>query len=164
MRLLTIAALLLFCAGCGAQDNAGGNAADGQQPAAKQAKKPRKREGVINKTTDEVVNLQEYLKRPEIQELGNRKIPIADPVTQATSAYMLLAPKAGTLGMQQWVKTFQATNERVPTYDEFIAFMKKERIKFPKIRPYELYAYDELTGEISVIEDIEKKNEILGGN
>lgn len=141
MRWIPLASLaLLLATGCGGNNSA----------------PPKKKTGIIGKTTDVVVDAQKALEDPDL-ELASTKIQGSDPLTQSSSAYFTLAPKAGTLGMQQMVQTHKALNDRYPTYDEFMKMMTDNGVTFPMLREFETYSYDAETGKIAVLLNTKKK-------
>lgn len=128
-----------------------GNAAAEQNPAQNNAKK-----SIIHKTTAVVVDAKKALKNPDI-EVVDGKIKGVDPFTQAGSAYVSMASKVSTLGMQQAIKAHKALNDRFPTYDEYVKMMKENKIEFAQLPPYKMYGYDDETGHILVLQDNKKK-------
>ena len=130
-------------------------------PAA-EPKDPAKNDGkksIIGKTTAVVVNAKEALKNPDI-EVVDGKIKGVDPFSQAGSAYVVMASKASTFGMQQAIKTHKVLNDKFPSYDEYMKMMKENRVEFAQLPPYKLYGYDAETGNIMVLQDNKKKAEL----
>lgn len=181
MRHLLIVLATVFCLGCEDFADVGENKRkplappgilapeetqiEDVKPAAGQPQQPAPRQqrtgsSVIGKTTAEVVDVRKVRENPNIRAVGDRKIPIADPISQAGSAYFIAVSKTSTLGLQRSIQLYQATNNKYPTYDEFMRMMKENRVEFAKLRPYELYGYDEESGEILVLEDTQKKAEL----
>ncbi|WP_298867125.1 hypothetical protein [uncultured Gimesia sp.] len=129
-------------------------AAEQQNPAKKDGKK-----SIIGKTTAVVVNAKEALKNPDIKVVDG-KIKGIDPFSQAGSAYVVMASKVSTLGMQQAIKHHKILNDKFPSYDEYMKMMKENRVEFAQLPPYKLYGYDAETGTIMVLQDNKKKAEL----
>lgn len=117
------------------------------------------KKSIINKTTAVVLDAKKALKNPDITVVDG-KIKGLDPFTQAGSAYISMASRVSTLGMQQSIKSHKALNDRFPTYDEYMKMMKENRIEFAKLPPYKMYGYDDETGHILVLQDNKKKAEL----
>ncbi len=117
------------------------------------------KKSIIHKTTAVVLDVKKALKNPDIKVVDG-KIEGVDPFTQAGSAYVSMASRVSTLGMQQAIKAHKALNDRFPTYDQYMKMMKENRIEFAKLPPYKMYGYDDETGHILVLEDNRKKAEL----
>ena len=46
-----------------------------------------------------------------------------------------------------------AMNERYPTFEEFSSLLKQFDIRLGNLYDYQMYAYDDQTGEICILED-----------
>jgi hypothetical protein len=117
---------------------------------------PADNKGIIGKMTAVVVDAKEALKNPNIKQVDN-KVGGTDPLTVAASAYVSIRSKASTLGFQQELQHYKALNERNPTYAEFTDIMKRNKIEFTELYPYQMYGYDAETGAIVVLEDTAEK-------
>ncbi|QDT92900.1 hypothetical protein [Gimesia algae] len=117
------------------------------------------KKSIIHKTTAVVVDAKQAMENPAI-EVVDGKIKGVDPFTQAGSAYVSMASKVSTLGMQQAIKTHKALNDRFPTYEEYMQMMKENRIEFAQLPPYKMYGYDAESGTILVLQDNKKKEEL----
>lgn len=128
--------------------------------AEEQAGKPNdSKKSIIHKTTAVVVDAKKALENPDIIVVDG-KIKGVDPFTQAGSAYVSMASRVSTLGMQQAIKAHKALNDRFPTYDEYMQMMKENRIEFAQLPPYKMYGYDAESGTILVLQDNKKKEEL----
>ncbi|MCA9003806.1 MAG: hypothetical protein KDA70_00935 [Planctomycetaceae bacterium] len=137
-----------------------------QQPVAENAaadeqagKADDNKKSIIHKTTAVVVDAKKALENPSI-EVVDGKIKGVDPYSQAGSAYVSMASRVSTLGMQQAIKAHKALNDRFPSYDEYIQMMKENRIEFAQLPPYKMYGYDAESGNILVLQDNKKKEEL----
>lgn len=118
--------------------------------------KPKK--GIIHQTTDQVVDAKEWLKKEGI-EAKDGNIEGVDPFSRTASSYFTLAAQTSTLGLKQSVQHYRALNDKWPSYQEFMQMMQDNRIEFAKLRWYEIYAYNEDTGNILVLVDTVAKEE-----
>jgi len=134
-----------------AAEDAAAPVAAGEQKGADSSKK-----SILQKTTAVVVDAKQALENPEI-EVVDGKIKGVDPFTQAGSAYVSMASRVSTLGMQQAIKTYKVLNDRFPSYDEYMKMMKENKIEFAALPPYKMYGYDAESGNILVLEDKQKK-------
>ncbi|WP_417385478.1 hypothetical protein [Gimesia sp.] len=117
------------------------------------------KKNIIHKTTAVVVDAKKALENPNI-EVVDGKIKGVDPFSQAGSAYVSMASRVSTLGMQQAIKAHKALNDRFPSYDEYMQMMKENRIEFAQLPPYKMYGYDAESGNILVLQDNKKKEEL----
>lgn len=160
MRYFMIVTALVVCAGC-----------NKTPPPKKPAPKPLgeavevkvDQKGVIGKVTGELVDIQAVIDDPNIRRLGDRKIPIADPITQSASAYFIMSAQVSSFGLQKAIQLYQAEHARFPTYEELKKMMKENGVQMAKLRPYEMYGYDQKTGEIEILEDKKKKAKTYEG-
>ena len=132
--------------------------ADTPEPAPAPQETPKPKKGVIGQTTAQVVDAKEWLQKPGIQAKDG-KIEGVDPFSRTASGYFTLAAQTSTLGLQQAVQHYKALNDKFPPYEEFMRMMQENRIEFTKLRWYEIYAYNEDTGKILVLEDTVAKEE-----
>lgn len=131
-------------------------AAEEADPEPAAAAESNQKKSIIHKTTAVVVDAKKALKNPDIEAVDG-KIKGVDPFTQAGSAYVSMASRVSTLGMQQAIKAHKALNDRFPNYDEYMQMMKENRIEFAQLPPYQMYGYDDETGHILVLQDNKKK-------
>ena len=134
----------------------GGGAPANPAPEPPSESKPKK--GIIHQTTDQVVDAKEWLKKEGI-EAKDGNIEGVDPFSRSASSYFTLAAQTSTLGLKQSVQHYRALNDKWPSYKEFMQMMRDNRIEFAKLRWYEIYAYNEDTGNILVLVDTVAKEE-----
>mgnify|MGYP007059515978 CR=1 FL=1 len=142
MRYLMVGILAVAAVGC----------TETQKP-----EKP-KREGIIKKFTQEVVDAQVELQKDHIVEVVN-EVKGNDPVSVSMSAYISATSQISTMMPQQRIAMFEVENNRYPTYDEFMQIVKAENIQFAMLPPYQMYGYDAEAGKIMVLEDTKDKAE-----
>ena len=147
-------------------DKEGGDSQKQEQPVAvpdaaaeKNPAQNDTKKSIIHKTTAVVVDAKKALQNPEI-EVVDGKIKGVDPFSQAGSAYVSMASKVSTLGMQQAIKHHKALNDKFPSYDEYMKMMKENKIEFAQLPPYKMYGYDAETGNIMVLQDNKKKSQL----
>lgn len=124
------------------------------------AQKKDGKKSILQRTTAVVVDAKKAMQNPDI-EVVDGKIKGVDPYSQAGSAYVSMASRVSTLGMQQAIKAHKALNDRFPTYEEYMKMMKENRIEFAQLPPYKLYGYDDETGNILVLQDNKKKEKLF---
>lgn len=116
--------------------------------------------GLIGKTTAEVVDLQAALAaNPNLKERERGSLG-GDPATQATNAYVYMTSTASTFGIQRALQLYQATNDRFPSFPEFQQMMRENQTEFSAVYPWEMYAYDAKTGQIAILVDQAKKDQM----
>ena len=118
---------------------------------------PEQKPGIIGKMTAKVVDKQKAMSENPSGVVKENTPEGQDPLSYAASAYISLRSKASTFGFQSELKNFKALNERNPTYDEFMDMMKRNRIEFAELPPFQMYGYNAETGEIVVLEDPDDK-------
>lgn len=131
---------------------------EGEAPAPEPPAESKPKKGIIHQTTDQVVDAKEWLKKEGI-EAKDGNIEGVDPFSRSASSYFTLAAQTSTLGLKQSVQHYRALNDKWPSYKEFMQMMRDNRIEFAKLRWYEIYAYNEDTGNILVLVDTVAKEE-----
>lgn len=126
-----------------------------------QAEPQVEREGVIGKVTAEVVDMKKALaENPDLvvfqrNGLGN------DPLTQYANAYIYLSSEIQMQNMKHQMDILKAMNERYPTYEEFMQFVKQYGFQFSKLKPWQKYGYNEETGSMVILQDEAEKKRRL---
>lgn len=87
------------------------------------------------------------------------KIVIGDPVSVAGSAYFSAISQIKVIELKSQIDLHKATNDKWPTYDELSSMLKSVNFQFPGLKPWQVYAYDEKDGSISLLEDPDAKAE-----
>jgi hypothetical protein len=146
--------LLALVAGCGD---------DSSTTAAKPKIKTRQ---TINKTTQNVLKLDEALK--DGGQFASTKISVSDPLTQAAEAHRTINGRISVMSVDYAIKIYHAANDGVQepkplTYDEFMSeIIKKGRadgIQLPMLPYYQEYAWDEPNQCLVVVEFPQKKKD-----
>lgn len=131
-----------------AQENAAAPAANAapEQPAPPKAAN-------IPAVEAKVVDLKKaQAENPSLVVIDN-KIRAGDPFSAAAAAYVSIHAKAQLLAFQHSLKTARAVEGRNPTYEEFLELVKQHRVDFNRIKPYQMYGYDQETGDLVMLED-----------
>ena len=109
--------------------------------------------GIIGKTDARVLDVKQAMaENPNLKVVEN-KTGGDDPLSFAASAYVSIRSKASVLPFQAWLKQHKAIEERNPTYAEFMAAMKENRVEFTALYPWQMYGYDSQAGTIVILED-----------
>jgi hypothetical protein len=114
----------------------------------------------LHKTTQDVRELKTELANGGV--LAATEIEVADPLTQAASAYRTQVAKAGKMRVQMDMAAYEALNgEKPKTYEEFMEVIikkgKADGIQLPMLPYYQEYAYDTEKKELVVVEYPAKK-------
>ncbi|HUG93527.1 MAG TPA: hypothetical protein VML55_21990 [Planctomycetaceae bacterium] len=131
-----------------------GNATGATQPPAQPA---GERRGIIGKTTNEVVDLHAALAENPNLIVAEQRVQGGDPISFALDAYVDARSRIGQEALKYSVRLYQAANDRLPSYNEFMQMMRENRVELTMVYPYQKYAYDSQTGAIVVLEDPDDK-------
>jgi hypothetical protein len=108
--------------------------------------------------TNQVYNLPEIVKlRPDLKVMSK-----STTGSFVTTSYYAPASRASALAFKHNMDIWKATNDRYPTYREYISQTKQFKLEMAKLPPWQVWAYNERTGELKVLEDPKKKAEIEG--
>lgn len=114
----------------------------------------------ITKREARLVDKQKAMQEnPKLIEVEN-KINASDPLTAVAQGYFAAASQAQVLTMQHNINIQREIDDRWPTFAEFEEMVKQYNIKLQGLYAYQMYAYDETTGGLSILEDrAEKKSQ-----
>lgn len=73
------------------------------------------------------------------------------------------ASKVQTIGLQHFVNLHEAEHGNKPTLDDVKAYLKRNNLKLKGLYPYQVYAYDQASGKVSILEDRAEKAKRDGG-
>ncbi|HWL09815.1 MAG TPA: hypothetical protein VNQ76_15515 [Planctomicrobium sp.] len=93
---------------------------------------------------------------PNLVEVENR-INAADPISAATQGYFAIGSKAQLQNLKHGIDLYKAEHEKFPPFAEFDKMIKEARVDLKGIRRWQVYAYDDTTGELCILEDREYK-------
>lgn len=176
MKLIVVAALLCMASGCFdwsslAVRNKEKNVEDAAPPAAAQPEQPAAPGGQAGvaaaapnngppdmeaRIVDKKKALQE---RPQLVETTN-KITASDPIFAPLQGIHAVGSRAELLAFTHTIQIHQATNDKYPTFDEFMDYYKQAHVQLKGLKPWQVYAYDEDTGTVSLMEDPAEKERI----
>jgi hypothetical protein len=97
--------------------------------------------------------------RPQLFETKN-SITASDPIFAPAQGLRAVGSKAEMLAFQNTINIHKATNDKYPTYDEFMDYYKQAHVELKGLRPWQVYAYDEETGTVTLMEDPQEKERI----
>jgi len=179
--LILITSGFLVTAGCGRKIEAPPPEENAQaapeQPAAAQQKPQEKvvgraaivnmnnqNKGNIGKQTQIVVDFHAAMKdNPELKKMDPKfkAKKTRNPYALVADIAVKKSAQVSRFGMIQMVNAHKAEHGRFPTYEEFMQIMRETGSGFAKLPEYQTYAYDYKTGEISVLIDDEKKQQLI---
>jgi len=99
------------------------------------------------------------VERPQLVETTN-KITASDPIFAPLQGLHAVGSKAEMLAFTHTIQIHQATNDKYPTFDEFMDYYKQAHVELKGLKPWQVYAYDEDTGTVSLMEDPTEKERI----
>jgi len=105
------------------------------------------------KLVDKQKALEENPKLVETENKNNA----SDPFSAAAQSYFTIGSKAHVLALQRNIDIHKAQYDRNPTFDEFNTMIKQAHVDLKGLYPWQVYAYDSKTGQISILEDREEK-------
>jgi hypothetical protein len=97
--------------------------------------------------------------RPQLFETTN-SITANDPIFAPLQGLRAAGSKAEMLAFTHTIEIHKATNDKYPTFDEFMEYYKQAHVELKGLRPWQVYAYDEETGKVTLMEDPQEKERI----
>jgi len=95
---------------------------------------------------------------PKLVEVQNR-INATDPLTAASQSYFNLGSRAELLNMKHAIDLYKAENDKFPPFPEFEKMVQEARVPMKGLYRWQIYAYDDTTGELCILEDREYKKQ-----
>lgn len=163
MRLIALLISGLTILGCAdrkpdAEPAAEAPAAAPQAQAAVPAAQPP-REVAFKREAKLVDKNKAMAENPALIEVEN-KINASDPITAISQSYFNAASRIHTVQLKHSVDLMKASEDRWPTFEEFEKLLKQHTVELTGLYPWQVYAYDDQTGGISILEDrAEKKRQ-----
>lgn len=115
--------------------------------------KEKKRPSLVKRKTSEVLDMKKAMaENPNLIEVKN-VIKGKDPISTSLSGYIHLASKINVDTFNYQVRILKATEDRNPTYDEIVQFIKECKVKFNALPDNQKYAYDEREAKFTILED-----------
>lgn len=96
---------------------------------------------------------------PDLVEVENR-INAADPLMAATQSYFTIGSRAHLLSFKHTVDLYKAEHDKVPPFAEFEKMLKQANVDLKGLYPWQVYAYDDKTGELCILEDRAEKKRL----
>lgn len=159
MKPMACAVLAMTLAGCGelalkkpqsAPEPAPANPAPAQAPAAEE--KPATVTHFLKREARFVDKKKAMAENDKLVEVENR-INTTNYLSAVAQAYFAAGSSIHLTQLKHQVDLMHATNNRYPTYEEFCELLRQFNIKLGNLYEYQMYAYDEDTGEICILED-----------
>ncbi len=153
--------LTLILLGCGespvdkteaAAEPAGANPAPAQPQAAAE-EKPVKPTHFLKRVAEFVDKRKAMEENPDLVEIDRNRITASNYLSAVGQGYFALGSRPQLLALQSSVQQLHALNDRYPTFEEFRDLLKQTGVKLGNLYEYQMYAYDDETGEISILED-----------
>lgn len=83
-----------------------------------------------------------------------------DPIFAPAQGLRAAGSRVEMIAFQNTINIHKATNDKFPTYAEFMEYYKGANVKLVGLKPWQIYAYDEETGTICLMEDSIEKERI----
>ncbi len=99
---------------------------------------------------------QMMAENPKLVEVENR-INATDPLSSASQSYFALGSRAQLLNMKHAIDLYKAEHEKFPPFAEFEKMIRDANVPLKGIYRWQVYAYDDSTGELCILEDREYK-------
>jgi hypothetical protein len=130
-------------------------AAQQQQPP---AENPAPHESLLTKMTTKIVDKRKALaENPKLVSLEKNELGELNPLNYATKAYFAGVSQATVAALQHEIDLTKAMNDKFPTFEEFEQMLKRNNVKLQGLYRWQVYAYDDSNGAISILEDREFK-------
>lgn len=95
-------------------------------------------------------------------QVTDNSMNASDPWTAAAGAYFSAASRVHVSALKHEVDLMEALHGRKPTYAEFKAALDRSNVKLKGLYPWQVYAYDDQSGEIVVLTDPVAEDEARG--
>ena len=89
---------------------------------------------------------------PNLVETENR-INATDPLTAVSQSYFSIGSRAQLMALKHAVDLHKAQYDKPPTFAEFESMLKSSGAALKGLYRWQVYAYDETTGQIVILED-----------
>lgn len=107
------------------------------------------KKGLVGMMSDRVYDYHQVMKlKPELKVVTK---PLGQTVY--SNAYFGRLAGISKLQFERRIQGFRATNGRLPKYKEYVNEMKKMGLKLVKLPKFAIYAYNDKTGKLLILED-----------
>lgn len=96
---------------------------------------------------------------PALVETENR-VNTMDPLLAVSQSMFAIGSKAEVLALQHNIDIHKAQYDKPPTFQEFEEMIRSARVQFKGLYRWQVYAYDDSTGEICILEDKAMKKKL----
>lgn len=97
--------------------------------------------------------------RPQLFETKN-SITASDPIFAPAQGLRAAGSKVEMIAFENTIQLHKAQYDKYPTYAEFMDYYKQAHVQLKGLKPWQVYAYDEETGTISLMEDPVEKERV----
>jgi hypothetical protein len=115
--------------------------------------KPDKPTHFLKRVAELVDKKQAMAENDKLVEVDRNRMSSQNYLTAVGQGYFAAASRLELLNLQNAVNQMQALNERYPTFAEFKDLLKQTGVRLGNLYEYQMYAYDDETGEICILED-----------
>ena len=170
MRTALPCVLLLFGCGEAAVDNDFGELSEPEpveEPVEVAAEEPEVRPqaakgNVFQRNDRGLVDMREAMsENPKLYKTTNKSVA-GDYLTAVKDAGFAGASSAQASALRHDLDIWKAANDRWPTYEEYRDQWKNTGQGLAGLKPYQMWAYDDETGEVAILEDPDEKKAVLG--
>lgn len=124
-----------------------------------EAKKEDKKSPIAGKLTREIMDAKDVKANHPDWKVEDPEVEASDPLTAYLEVYNKITHDAAQIAWTRWRQQHAILNDdRVPTFAEAEKFVKQESQGLPAVRPYRHWVYDDTTGELMLMVDIEHRN------
>jgi hypothetical protein len=95
---------------------------------------------------------------PALVETENH-IRATDPLSAAGQAYFAIGSQAQVLALEHSINLYKAEHDKAPTFADFEGMIRQNGVKLKGLYRWQVYAYDESTGDLSILEDRDMKKQ-----
>jgi hypothetical protein len=129
-------------------------------PAANAA--PPVHQSALEKLTTTMVDKQKAMaENPSMVEIKKNSVEGSDPITAAASGYFAAVSQFTLSAIQHDIELTKLQNDdKYPTFEEYSDILRRNGVKLRGLHKWQVYAYDQKDGKISILEDRQKKKEI----
>ncbi len=129
-----------------------------EAPASAPAAKPEPTKPThFQKRVAQLVDKNQALKENPELILVKNEMKAGDPLTAIAQGYFAAASMAHIAALQHEVDLQRALNDKAPTFAEFKGMFDRHGIQLKGLYEWQMYAYDDQTGTMSILEDTAMK-------
>jgi len=130
------------------------------QPQVQAEEKPVKPTHFRKRVAELVDKNKAMAENDKLVEIERNRISSQNYLTAVGQGYFAAASRIELLNLQNAVNQLHALNNRYPTFEEFNDLLKQTGVRLGNLYEYQMYGYDDQTGEICILEDRAHKKRI----